>query len=94
MVTVRLMKVRNEGEKKGKLTGLVTSCVRNCLLKHVIERDREGRREVTKGGCRRHKQLLCDCKENWKLKEEALNRTPWGSGSGIAYGPVARRTAE
>jgi len=50
MVTVWLMKGRKEEKKKGRLTGLVTSCVRNCLLKHVIERDREGRIEVTRGG--------------------------------------------
>jgi len=28
------------------------------------------------------------------LKEEALNRTLWRTGSGNGYGPVARRTAE
>jgi hypothetical protein len=71
MVTVWLIK----GRKEGRLTGLVTSCARNCLLKHVIERDRKGRIEVTRGGGRRRKQLLGDCKENWELKEEALNGT-------------------
>jgi hypothetical protein len=51
---------------------------RNCLLKHVIERKREGIIEVTGGRGRRRKQLLDDLKENTgyrKLREEAPDRT-------------------
>ena len=33
---------------KGRLTGLVTSCVRNCLLKHVTEGKIDGKLEVRK----------------------------------------------
>jgi hypothetical protein len=36
---------------------------RNCLLKHVIEGNIEGRRGVTVRRGRRHKQLLDDLKE-------------------------------
>jgi hypothetical protein len=46
---------------------------RNCLLKHVIEGNLEGRREMTGRRGRRRKQLLDDLKENrryWKFKEE------------------------
>jgi hypothetical protein len=38
---------------------LVTSCLRNCLLKHVIE----GKIEVKEIRERRHKKLLDDVKE-------------------------------
>jgi hypothetical protein len=50
----------------------------NCLLKHVIE----GRINVTGRRGRRRKQLLDDLKETRgyrKLKEEALDRTLWGT---------------
>jgi len=30
----------------------------------------------------------------WKLKEEALNRTLWGTVFGRGHGPVVRETAE
>jgi hypothetical protein len=53
---------------------------RNCLLKHVTERNLEGRVEITARRGRRHKQLLDDLKEKrgyWKLKEEALDGTMW-----------------
>jgi hypothetical protein len=36
--------------KEGRLTGVVTSLRRNCLLIHVIEDKIEGRIEVTGGG--------------------------------------------
>jgi replicative superfamily II helicase len=52
---------------------------RNCLLKHVIEGKLEGRIEMTGRRGRRRKQLVDDLKEKrryWKLKEEALDRTP------------------
>jgi hypothetical protein len=58
---------------------------RNCLLKHVIERNMEGSIEVTEIRGRRRKQLLDDLKKNrgyWKLKEEALDRTLWRTGFG------------
>jgi hypothetical protein len=48
----------------------------NSILKHVIE----GKIEVMGRGGRRRKQLLDDLKETRryrKLKEEALERTPW-----------------
>jgi hypothetical protein len=61
------------------LTGLVTSCIGNCLLKHVIEVKITGRGRRR----RRRKQLLDDLKEKrgyGKLKEEALDRTAWRNG--------------
>jgi hypothetical protein len=70
---------------------------RNCLLKHVIEGQLEGRIETTGRRGRRRKQLLYDLKEKiryWKLKEEALDRTLWRTRFGRDYGPVVRQTAE
>jgi hypothetical protein len=70
---------------------------RNCLLKHVIERQLEGRIEITERRGKRRKQLLDDLKEKrryWKLKEEALVRTLWITRFGRVYGPVVRQTAE
>jgi hypothetical protein len=64
---------------------------RNCLLKHVIEGRLEGKRKQG----RRRKKLLDDLKEKrgyWKLKEEALDRTLWGTGVGRGYGPVVKQT--
>jgi len=46
--------------KLGRLPGLVTSYVWNCLLQHVIEGKIEGRIGMTG---RRRKQLLDDLKE-------------------------------
>jgi hypothetical protein len=46
---------------------------------------------------RRRKQLLNDFKENrgyWKLKEEALDRTPCRAHFGRGSEPVAGRTTE
>jgi hypothetical protein len=46
---------------------------------------------------RKRKQLLDDLKDkirNWKLKEEALDRTLWRTRFGRSYGPVARQTTE
>jgi hypothetical protein len=66
---------------------------RNCLIKHVIEEQREG----TGRRGRRRKQLLDDHKENrgyWKLKQEGLHRTLWRTRFGRGYGPVVRQTAE
>jgi hypothetical protein len=61
---------------------------RNCLLKHVIEGKLEGKIEMTERRGRRRKQLLDDLEENrryWKLKEEALDRTPWRTRFGRGY---------
>jgi hypothetical protein len=38
--------------------------------------------------------ILKEKRGYWKLKEEALNRTLWGTGFGRGYGPVVRETAE
>jgi len=40
---------------------------------------------------RRRRQLLIDFEEktgNWKLKEEALDRTVWRTRCGRGYGPI------
>jgi hypothetical protein len=53
---------------------------RNCLLKHVIERKREGRIEPTGRRGRRCKQLLDDLNEKrglWKLRQIASDCTVW-----------------
>jgi hypothetical protein len=53
---------------------------RNCLVKHVIEGKIEAGMEVTERQEKRRKQLLDDLKEtreNWKLKDKALDRTVW-----------------
>jgi hypothetical protein len=70
---------------------------KNCLLKHVIEREIDGKVEVMGRRGRRHKKLLDDLKENrgyWKLKEEVLDRTLRITRFGRGYGPVVRQTAE
>ena len=46
------------------------------------------------GRGRRCTQLLIDLQEKrryWKLKEEALDRTPWRTGFGRVYGPAVRK---
>jgi hypothetical protein len=63
----------------------------------VIEGKLEGRIEMTGRRGRRRKQLLDNLKEKiryWKLKEEALDRTPWSTRFGRDYGPVVRQTTE
>jgi hypothetical protein len=53
--------------------------------------------EVTGRRGRRRKQLLDDLKEkrrHWKLKEEALDRTLWGTHFVRGYGRVVRQTTE
>ena len=60
-----------------------------CLLKHVIERTKEGKKEMTEIRERRRQQLLCDIKETRgyrKFEEEALDLTLWRTG----FGPVVR----
>jgi hypothetical protein len=56
--------------------------LRNCLLKHAIEGKIEGRTEVMERRGKRHKQLLDELKETksyWKLKEEGVDCTLWGT---------------
>jgi hypothetical protein len=53
--------------------------------------------EVTGRRGRRRKQLPDDFKEKsryWKLKEEAVGRSLWGTGFGRGYGFVVRWTVE
>ena len=63
---------------------------RNCLLKHVIEGNIEGKGR--RG--RRCKELLDDFEEKEKLRElwnvEALDRTVWRTGFGNGCGSVVR----
>jgi hypothetical protein len=43
------------------------------------------------------KQILYDLKEKrsyWKLKEEEIDRTVWGTRCGRGYGPVLRQATE
>ena len=70
---------------------------RNCFLKHILERNIEGRMEVVGRWGRRHKQLLYntkDKKEYHKMKEEALDRTLWRTCFGTGYRTVIRQTTE
>ena len=55
-------------------------CIRNCLLKQVIEGKIKGEMEVARRRGRRRKKLLDDLKDRRgysHLKEEALHRTIW-----------------
>jgi hypothetical protein len=70
---------------------------RNCLIKHVIEGKIEGGTEITGRRGRRSNQLLGDLKEmkgDWKLKEEALDRSVWRTRFGRGYGYVVTETVE
>jgi hypothetical protein len=61
---------------------------RNGVLKHVVEGKRHGRVEVTGRRGRRRDELLDDLKEkgrDWKMKEEALDRTVWRTRFGRGY---------
>jgi hypothetical protein len=63
--------------------------LRNCLLEHVIEGKKKGKRR--RG--RRRRQLLNVIKEKrgyWKLEGEALDRTVWRTGLERGCGPVVR----
>jgi len=79
-------------KKKGRLTGLVTSCVLPSETRYSrkdTEKDRSDRKTQ-----RRRKQLLDDLKETrgyWKLYEEALDRNVCVSRFGKDYGPVIRQ---
>jgi len=64
---------------------------RNCLLKHVIEGEIEGRIDVKGRRGRRRQELLDELKEMrgyWKLKAAALDRSLWRTGFGSDSGPV------
>jgi hypothetical protein len=68
---------------------------RNCLLKHVVVGNIEGKIEGTGRRGRRPKQILNGIKENRgyrKLKEEALDRNLWRTRFGRGYGHFARQT--
>jgi hypothetical protein len=80
-----------------KADWLVHILRRNCLLKHVIKGEVEGRIEVVRRRGRRRKQLMVDLRERrgcWKLKEEALDRTAWRTRFGRGYRPVVRQNGE
>ena len=70
---------------------------RNCLVKHVIEGQREGMIGVKGRRGRGHKQQLDNLKGKIgysKLKEEALDRSIWRTCFGRDYGPAVRQTTE
>jgi hypothetical protein len=67
---------------------------KNCFLNHAIEGKIEGRIRVAGRRGRRHKNLLDDLKEKrgyWKLKEEALDRSVFGTRLVRGCGPVIRQ---
>ena len=81
--------------KKANSVGHISR--RNCLLKHVIEGKMEGMVEVTGKKERRRKQLPDDLKETtgyWKLKEESLDCTLWGTRFGRVCGTFVRQSTE
>jgi hypothetical protein len=62
---------------------------RNCLLKHIFEGKIRG---IRRRG-RRRKQLLDDLKEvrrDWKLKEEAQDRTLWRTHKGMVQSDMSK----
>jgi hypothetical protein len=64
---------------------------RNCILKHVIEGNKEGRMEATGRQGRRRKQLVDDLtvkRRYWKLKAEALRSHVVEICFGRGYGPI------
>jgi len=70
--------------KRRKANWIGHILLRNCLLQHVIE----GKIEGTERRGRKHKQQLDDFKEArgyCKVKEEALDRTVWGTGFGRGF---------
>ena len=63
----------------------------HCLLKHVIEGKMEGRIQLKGRRGRRCNQLLDDVRNmrrQWKLKDEALDRTLCRTDFGRGYGSV------
>jgi hypothetical protein len=87
---------------KGKNVGRKVSWIgdyllRNCLPKHIVEGNIEGRIEVNRRRGRRRKQLLDDLKGRrgyCKLKEKTLDRTLWRTSFRSVYGPILRQTTE
>jgi hypothetical protein len=70
---------------------------RNCLLKQVIEGNKKGEMEVTRGRGRRRKKLLDDLKDRrgyFHLKEEVLDRTMWKNCFVRGFGPVVRQNTD
>ena len=68
---------------------------RNCVLKDLSEGKIKGVIKVTGRRGRRRTELqdcLKEARGYWKLKEEAVDRTVWGTGFGRGCGPVARQT--
>jgi hypothetical protein len=83
--------------KKGEDNWIGHAVRGNCLIKHVIGGKIEGGTEMTGRRGRRSKQLLDGLKEvkrDWKMKEEALDRSVWKTGFGIGYGYVVTDTVE
>jgi hypothetical protein len=77
---------------EGRLTGLVTYCVRTAFCSTLLKE----RWKRLSGRGTRFKQELDDLKEkrrHWKLEEEALDRTVWRTLFRRDYGPFARQTA-
>jgi hypothetical protein len=79
------------------ITGLATSCVGTVFYTALLqERCKEGRIEVTrrrKKGVSSYWMILKKSKY-WKLKEEALDGTLWGTSYKRVYGPIVKQTAE
>jgi hypothetical protein len=79
---------------KRKADLIVQILCRNWLVKHVIARRIKGKSEVNWRRRRRRKQLPDNLKETSGLKEEALNRSLWGTRFDRFYGPVLRQNTE
>jgi hypothetical protein len=76
-------------QKRGRLTGLVTSCVGTAFFNHIIEGNVMERIEVTGTQGRRRKQLrdgLEKTRGYWKLKVEAIDRILRRTRFGRGYG--------
>ena len=80
-----------------KVTWICRILRRNCLLKHVVEGEMEGRIQIMKRRGRRYKQVQDDLKAArgfGKLKGEALDSTLWRTRCGGDHGLVVRETTE
>jgi hypothetical protein len=66
---------------------------RNCLLKHVIEGEIEGRIEMT-GRCKQLLDNFNGMRGYCKVEEEVLDWTLWRTHFGRGYGPIIRQTTE
>ena len=83
--------------KRRKVNWICHIWCRNCLLKCVIEGNKEVNIEVTRRRGRRCKQLLDDLKEKtgyWTMKEATLDRIHWRNLFGEGYGTLERQTTE